>query len=110
MVMNQQVVALTDADFEAQVLKANRPALVDFWAEWCAPCKALGPVIDAIAETYQGRLLVGKMNIDEHPRTPGKYAVRAIPTLLLFKDGTVVDQVVGLVSKPKLEQLLAKHL
>jgi len=108
--MSDRILHLTDSEFETQVLKAGQPTLVDFWAEWCAPCRALGPVVDSVAEMYEGKLQVAKMNIDEHPRTPGKYAVRAIPTLLLFKNGTVVDQVVGLVSKAKLEQMIAKHL
>jgi thioredoxin 1 len=108
--MGKGVLTLTDDEFEAQVLKAGKLTLVDFWAEWCAPCRALGPVVDDVAKSYEGRMQVGKMNIDEHPNTPGKYAVRAIPTLLLFKDGSVVDQVVGLVSKSKLEELISKHL
>jgi thioredoxin 1 len=108
--MSDLILHLTDSEFETSVLKASQLTLVDFWAEWCAPCRALGPVIDAMAEAYQGKLQVAKMNIDEHPRTPGKYAVRAIPTLLLFKNGAVVDQVVGLVSKTKLEQMIQKHL
>ncbi|MBI5507558.1 MAG: thioredoxin [Deltaproteobacteria bacterium] len=108
--MSDSIVTLTDKEFDAQVLKAEQPTLVDFWAEWCAPCRALTPVIEEIATNYKGRLQVGKMNIDEHPDTPSQYAVRAIPTLLLFKGGKVVDQVVGLVPKSKLDQIIAKHL
>ena len=101
---------MTDKEFDAQVLKAGRPTLVDFWAEWCAPCRALTPVVEEIAKTYQGKIQVGKMNIDEHPEVPSKYAVRAIPTLLLFKGGQVVDQIVGLVPKAKLDAMIAKHI
>ena len=108
--MSKGIVTLTDDEFDIQVLKAAKLTLVDFWAEWCAPCRALTPVVEEMAKNYEGKLVVGKMNIDEHPNTPGKYAVRAIPTLLLFKDGNVVDQVVGLVSKSKLDELIAKHL
>lgn len=108
--MSEGILTLTDADFESKVLKASQPTLVDFWAEWCAPCRALTSVVEEVASEYKGRLQVGKMNIDDHPQTPSQYAVRAIPTLLLFKDGEVVDQVVGLVSKSKLQDLVAKHL
>ena len=108
--MSEGIVELTDGEFETQVLSNNQPTLVDFWAEWCAPCRALTPVVEEIATTYAGRLQVGKMNIDDHPSTPGKYSVRAIPTILLFKDGEVVDQVVGLVSKAKLGEMIEKHV
>jgi thioredoxin 1 len=108
--MGQEIKSVTDGDFDNQVLKAGVPTLVDFWAEWCAPCRALSPLVDEMAQKYKGRLQVAKMNIDEHPNTPGKYAVRAIPTLLLFKNGQVVDQVVGLVSRGKLDDFIAKHL
>ncbi len=108
--MSEGLLELSDGEFETQVLKAEHPTLVDFWAAWCAPCRAIAPVVAEIAGEYAGRLQVGKMNIDDHPNTPGKYAVRAIPTLLLFKDGEVVDQVVGLVSKAKLGEMIAKHV
>ena len=108
--MSDGLINLTDSDFETQVLKAANPTLVDFWAEWCAPCRALTPVVEEIASEFEGRLQVAKMNIDDHPQVPSQYAVRAIPTLLLFKEGQVVDQVVGLVSKAKLQELVNKHL
>jgi thioredoxin 1 len=108
--MSEGILTLTDDEFDTQVLKASKLTLVDFWAEWCAPCRALTPVVEEMAKNYEGKLSVGKMNIDEHPNTPGKYSVRAIPTLLLFKDGNVVDQVVGLVSKAKLSEVIAKHI
>ncbi len=99
-----------DDDFEAQVLKAGSPTLVDFWAEWCAPCRALSPLVEELANKYQGKLNVAKMNIDDHPQTPGKYGIRAIPTMLIFKDGQVVDQIVGLVSRTKLDEIVTKHV
>jgi thioredoxin 1 len=108
--MSEGILTLTDKEFDAQVLKATKPTLVDFWAEWCAPCRALTPVVEEIAKTYQGKLQVGKMNIDEHPEVPSQYAVRAIPTLLLFKGGQVVDQLVGLVPKTKLDAMIVKHI
>ncbi len=108
--MGQDIKQVGDGDFEAAVLKAPTPTLVDFWAEWCAPCRALSPLVDEMAGKYKGKLQVMKMNIDEHPNTPGRYAVRAIPTLLIFKGGQVVDQVVGLVSRNKLDELIAKHV
>jgi thioredoxin 1 len=108
--MGPDIKQVGDGDFESQVLKASLPTLVDFWAEWCAPCRALSPLVDEMATKYKGKLQVMKMNIDEHPNTPGRYAVRAIPTLLVFKGGQVVDQVVGLVSRSKLDDLLARHV
>jgi thioredoxin 1 len=108
--MGQDIKQVGDSDFETQVIKAPTPTLVDFWAEWCAPCRALSPLVDEMATKYAGKLQVVKMNIDDHPNTPGRYAVRAIPTLLVFKGGQVVDQVVGLVSRNKLDELLAKHV
>jgi len=104
------IVELTDSEFDQKVLKNNQPTLVDFWAEWCAPCRALTPIVEEMAKNYEGKLQVAKMNIDHHPATPGNYAVRAIPTILLFKDGEVVDQVVGLVNKAKLEEMIQPHI
>jgi thioredoxin 1 len=108
--MSQAIATLTDNEFDTQVLKNSLPTLVDFWAEWCAPCRALGPVVEEVAKAHQGKLQVGKMNIDEHPNTPGKFGVRAIPTLLLFKGGSVVDQLVGLVNRAKIDEMLTKHM
>ena len=108
--MSANTLILTDDEFTAQVLQASQPVLVDFWAEWCGPCRTLGPIVDDIATTYEGRLQVGKLNIDDHPNTPSKYAVQAIPTLLLFKNGEVVERAVGLLTKVKLEELLKKHI
>ena len=105
---------IKDADsqsFGADVIEAsmNIPVIVDFWAPWCGPCRALTPVIEAAATDYAGKAQVCKMNIDENPKTPSNYEVKAIPTLLIFKGGEVVEQMVGLVSKAKLDEALAKH-
>ena len=104
------VLAFTDSNFDSEVLQSNIPVLVDFWATWCAPCKAIAPVIDAIAQDYEGKVKVGKVNVDENPATPAKYGVRGIPTILLVKDGKVLDQVVGAVPKSQLEALIKKAL
>ena len=97
---------VTDATFEAQVLKSATPVLVDFWAPWCGPCRAIGPMIEELATEYQGKLVIAKMNVDENPATPGKYGIRAIPTLILFKNGEVVEQITGAVSKSNIVTVL----
>ena len=99
-----------DDNFESEVLKADVPVLVDFWASWCAPCKAIAPLVDELAEAFDGKVKVCKVNVDENPATPGQYGVRGIPTLILFKGGEVVDQVVGAVPKSQLESLLNSAL
>lgn len=104
------VLTLTDANFDRDVLQSELPVLVDFWATWCAPCKAISPLIDSVANEYTGKIKVGKVNVDDNQSTPGKYGVRGIPTLILFKDGKVVDQVVGAVPKSQLDALIAKAL
>ena len=98
---------LTDGDFESTV-NEDTPCLVDFWAPWCGPCKAIGPVIEELAAEYSGKITIAKMNVDENPATPGKFGIRAIPTLLLFKGGEVVDQVTGAVGKSQLAAMLDK--
>ena len=100
----------TDDNFDGNVLKAATPVVVDFWAEWCGPCRALGPAIDALAQDYQGKVAVGKLNVDDNPTTTVKYMVRGIPAVLLFKGGKMVDQVVGLVDKGTLKQMVDRHL
>jgi thioredoxin 1 len=97
------IVTLTKENFSAEVVKAAAPVLVDFWAEWCGPCKMIGPVLDELAEEYEGRVKIGKVNIDEQPELATQYGVRAIPTLLLFHQGQVADQMVGLRSKRDLK-------
>lgn len=108
--MASSIATLTDDGFAQDVLKHDTPVLVDFWAEWCAPCRALTPIIEHVAKNFEGQLKVGKLNIDEQPNTPGKYDVQAIPTVLLFKNGEVVDKLVGLANRAKFEDMLAKHL
>ena len=107
---SEKILTITDTTFEADVIKSDKPVLVDFWATWCAPCKAIAPTLDAIADEYDGQIAVGKVNVDDSPATPGKYGVRGIPTIILFKDGKVVDQVVGAVPKSQLEALIKKAL
>ena len=107
--MSDAIVALTDSNFAAEVERASGPVLVDFWAEWCAPCRALAKVVDEIAEEYRGKLKVTKLNIDEQRQVPARFDIAAIPTLLLFKGGKVVDQVVGLVNKARLAEMIRKH-
>ena len=104
----ESIVELRDIDFDQEVLKSEQPVLVDFWAAWCGPCKALGPTVDEIATQYAGRLKVAKMDVDRNQATPMRYGIRGIPALLLFKDGKVVDQIVGYVPKDTIERSLAK--
>jgi len=96
------VVTLTDANFDDMVLKADRPVLVDFWAEWCGPCRVIGPLVQEIAEDYQERVIVGKLDVDANPGVSSKYGIRNIPTVLFFKNGTVADKQVGAVAKGNL--------
>jgi len=97
---------VTDSSFEQEVLKAQGPVLVDFWAEWCGPCKMIGPVLEEIAGDYAGKLKIAKLNIDENPQTPPKYGIRGIPTLMLFKNGQVEATKVGAVSKSQLSAFI----
>ncbi|MCR4537840.1 thioredoxin TrxA [Pseudomonas sp. 18.1.10] len=101
---------VTDATFEAEVLKAAGPVLVDYWAEWCGPCKMIAPVLDDIASEYEGKLTVAKLNIDDNQETPAKHGVRGIPTLMLFKDGDVAATKVGALSKSQLKAFLDASL
>ncbi|MBL93265.1 MAG: thioredoxin [Myxococcales bacterium] len=108
--MSENTIDLTDANFQSEVLESSEPVLVDFWAPWCAPCRALTPTVDALATDFAGKVKVGKMNIDENPGTPGSLGVRSIPTLVMFKGGRPVDQVVGAVAKSKLEEMMNKQV
>ena len=107
---SKNVFIATDANFEAEVLKSSVPVLVDFWAEWCGPCRALGPTIDELAEQYAGRVKVFKMNVDENPNTPGSFRIRGIPTLILFKGGAVAEQIVGAHPKATIATAMEKTL
>jgi len=108
--MNQHIINVTDSSFENDVVKAEGAVLVDFWAEWCGPCKAIAPILDEIAESYQGKVTVAKVNIDDNPTTPTKFAVRGIPTLLLFKNGEVVATKVGALSKSQLSAFIDSNI
>ena len=108
--MGSSIVHTSDASFSSDVLKSETPVLLDFWAEWCGPCKMIAPLLDEIAEQYKGRVKIVKINIDENPETPPKFQVRGIPTLILFKNGAPEAQQVGLVGKSKLSALLDQHL
>jgi len=107
---SDKIQIITDGNFEDAVLKAPGPVLVDFWAEWCGPCRRIAPTVDALATELDGKLTVGKLNIDENPYTPPRYSVMGIPTLLLFKGGKVVESVVGLTDKEHLKQVIEPHL
>ena len=107
---SDNVQTFTDGDFDETVIKAGGPVLVDFWAEWCGPCKRIAPTIDALATDYAGKVTFGKLNVDDNPNTASSLQVRGIPTLLLFKGGQVVESVVGAVQKDDLKKVLDKHL
>jgi thioredoxin 1 len=107
---SNDVVVLQDSTFESEVLKSDVPVLVDFWAVWCGPCKAIAPAVDELARQYKGKVKVAKMDVDEHQQVPQQYGIRSIPTLLVFKGGRVVDTIVGAVPKTKLEESLKKAM
>jgi thioredoxin 1 len=107
---SDKVLHVNDSDFDTTVVGNALPCLVDFWAPWCGPCKAIGPVIDELADEFDGQIQIAKMNVDDNPATPGKFGIRAIPTLILFKDGEVVDKITGAVGKAQLVDLINKAL
>ncbi|ALE51831.1 thioredoxin [Candidatus Thioglobus autotrophicus] len=108
--MNDKILAVTDASFEADVINSSQTVLVDFWAEWCGPCKALAPVLDEIADEYDGKVIIAKVNVDENDQTPPKYGIRGIPTMLLFKDGVVAATKMGALSKAELSTFIDTNI
>jgi thioredoxin 1 len=110
MAQDEVLIQLTDSNFEQEVLKSEKPVLVDFWASWCGPCKAIGPVVEELATAFKDQVKVGKLNIDDNPNAAKTYGVMSIPTLVLFKGGNVIDKVIGLVPKGRLEELIKKGL
>lgn len=107
---SQNVLTFNDADFDQLVINSDVPVLVDFWAEWCGPCRMMAPTVDAVADTYQGRVKVGKLNVDHNGGTAMRYNIRGIPTLLLFKGGQIVEQRVGAIGKSDVEKMLEPHV
>jgi thioredoxin 1 len=108
--MNQHITVITDSSFEGDVLKSDKPVLIDFWADWCGPCRMVAPHVDAIAEEYNGVLKVGKMDVDDNPAVPGRYGIVGIPTLMLFKNGAAVARIVGAQPKDRIVAQILPHL
>lgn len=108
--VKNEVIHLDDDDFEESVIRSKKPALVDFWADWCQPCHIMAPTVEALAEEYGGRILVGKLDVDANPMTTHKYGIRGIPALLLFKDGQVAQQIVGVKPKEEIARIIEQHL
>ncbi len=108
--MGENTQTLSDSNFDESVIQSKTPVLVDFWAEWCGPCRMIAPTVDALAADYAGKVTVGKVNVDDNPNTAMRFGIRSIPTLLLFKDGEVVDSIVGLADRARLQAVIEPHL
>ncbi len=106
----ENLLHVSDEDFEAEILNSEKPVLVDFWAAWCGPCKAIAPTIEALAEEYAGQIRVAKLDVDNNPKSAMKFGIKAIPTMIMFKDGEVSDQITGAVGKAQLEEAIKKVL
>ena len=108
--MSENIITLADASFDQDVLQSDLPVIVDFWAEWCGPCKMIAPILEEVAKEYAGKVVIGKLNVDQNPETSPKYGIRGIPTLLLFKDGAVVATKVGALSKTQLIEFIDANI
>ncbi len=106
--MAKDIIEINDNNFDEEIYQSEKPAMVDFWAPWCGPCKAIGPVIAELAGTFGEKIKFAKCNVDDNPVSPGKFSIKAIPTIIFFKDGKVVDQITGMVAKAKLEEAINK--
>lgn len=106
--MAKDILEIGDSSFESEVLQSDKPVLVDFWAPWCGPCRAIAPIVEELAKDFGDKVKFAKCNVDENPTTPTKYGIKSIPTLIFFKDGEIQDKVIGIVAKSRLEEMISK--